>query len=445
VLPPEAPALDSKTWQSVTLKAVAGYEYSIDGKTWQKSPIFEGLSPATEYTFYQRVAETATTHASPAGGALLVTTYKKNTPPPASPVLVSKTDSSVSLKEIAGYEYSKDGNIWQKSPVFEGLSPATSYTFYQRVAETATAYASPAGAGLRVTTFKSTVKAPSAPTVVEITDTKIVLKSVGGYEYSIDGKTWQTSPAFSGLSPATEYTFYQRVAETDTTYASPAGSGRSETTLKRTVSAPGAPKLLKIEDLVVTLVANGAYEYSVDGGKSWQKSNVFELSDYGSYSFLCRKAETASDYASAPSVALSVKVHPRKLTSGLLKVDNTGKVVSGVKSGTTVNDLLAMLSEAEYVTVLSKDGEAMTAKDEITTGVKLCLPEGEEYLVSVTGDVDGDGTVDVFDLTYVKRQILNGEGLESVFFTAADVNADGYVDVFDYVAMRKSILNGEIL
>ena len=107
--------------------------------------------------------------------------------------------------------------------------------------------------------------------------------------------------------------------------------------------------------------------------------------------------------------------------------------------------LLAMLSEAEYVTVLSKDGEAMTAKDEITTGVKLCLPEGEEYLVSVTGDVDGDGTVDVFDLTYVKRQILNGEGLESVFFTAADVNADGYVDVFDYVAMRKSILNGEIL
>ena len=61
------------------------------------------------------------------------------------------------------------------------------------------------------------------------------------------------------------------------------------------------------------------------------------------------------------------------------------------------------------------------------------------------GDVDGDGTVGVFDLTAVKRQILNGSGIEGIFYASADVNNDGNVDVFDYIAVRKSILSGEAL
>ena len=442
---PETPDLEKKTAYSVTLKTVSGYEYSMDGKTWQKNPTFEGLSPAVTYTFYQRVAETATTHPSPASAALSVTTYKKDTAAPAMPTLVGKTDQSVTLKSMSGYEYSKDGNVWQKEPLFEGLSPAVTYTFYQRVAETDVAYASPASAGLTVITFKSTVKAPDVPTAVSVTSSSVTLKSVGGHEYSIDGKTWQTSPVFGGLSPAATYTFYQRVAETDVAYASPAGSGLKVTTLKRTVKAPDAPKLSSIDDLTVSLAANALLEYSMDGGKHWQKEAVFKLSDYGVYTFLCRSAETDTDYASPASEQLTVEVNPRKLTSELLKTDNDRRIVSGVVAGTTVNELLAMLAEGEYVTVLSGDGKELSAEGIITSGTKLRLPEGEEYLVAVKGDVDGDGTVGVFDLTAVKRQILNGSGIEGIFYASADVNNDGNVDVFDYIAVRKSILSGEAL
>lgn len=442
---PEAPESAKKTWYSVTLKTVSGYEYSMDGTKWQTSPVFEGLSPAKEYKFYQRVAETATTYASPASIALTVTTYKKDTPAPTNPTLSSKTDKTVVLKEVAGYEYSKDGNVWQKSPAFEGLSPATVYTFYQRVAETATAYASPASTGLKVTTYKSTLKAPAAPTVVEVTSSKVTLKSVGGYEYSIDGKTWQTSPAFSGLSPAKTYTFYQRIAETDTTYASAASSALEVTTIKRTVSAPSAPVVESIKDLTVTLKSDQALEYSIDGGKTWQKSAVFELDEYGVYTFLARKAETATDFASPASEKLTVEVNPRKLSSEQLNVDNSKMILSAVRAGTTVDELLAMLREGEYVTVLSANGKEVSAKDAITTGMKLCLPEGEEYLVVVKGDIDGDGGVGVFDLTAVKRQIVNGSGLNGIFLLASDVNADGNVDVFDYIAIRKAILSGESL
>ena len=46
--------------RSVTLPAIAGNEYSMDGINWQDSPLFTGLEPDTTYTFYQRVKRTDT-------------------------------------------------------------------------------------------------------------------------------------------------------------------------------------------------------------------------------------------------------------------------------------------------------------------------------------------------------------------------------------------------
>lgn len=46
------------TSDSVTLTAREGYQYSIDGKTWQLSNVFTGLQENTEYTFYQRMSAT---------------------------------------------------------------------------------------------------------------------------------------------------------------------------------------------------------------------------------------------------------------------------------------------------------------------------------------------------------------------------------------------------
>ena len=55
-------------------------------------------------------------------------------------------------------------------------------------------------------------KAPK-PTVKSKTENSVVLNSVVGCEYSKDGKAWQTSTTFKGLSANTTYKFYQRYAE----------------------------------------------------------------------------------------------------------------------------------------------------------------------------------------------------------------------------------------
>ena len=85
---PSAPTLDSKTDTSITVKTVAGQEYSRDGgKTWQTSGTFTGLTPETEYSIVTKIAATSTANESPVSDALKVTTDKKadsSTPTPGS-------------------------------------------------------------------------------------------------------------------------------------------------------------------------------------------------------------------------------------------------------------------------------------------------------------------------------------------------------------------------
>ena len=71
---------------------------------------------------------------------------------PAAPGVALLGTSSVRLVIYAGFEYSKDGVVWQDSPVFDGLLPSTAYTFYQRVKASASAQQSAVSAGTTVIT-----------------------------------------------------------------------------------------------------------------------------------------------------------------------------------------------------------------------------------------------------------------------------------------------------
>ena len=63
--------------------------------------------------------------------------------------------------------------------------------------------------------------------------------------------------------------------------------------------------------------------------------------------------------------------------------------------------------------------------------------------VTVTGDVNGDGAVDVADIASV-IDAMSGVGAEPVSTQKADVNGDGNVDVAD-IATIISIMNGEVI
>ncbi|BAL00210.1 putative surface layer protein [Oscillibacter valericigenes Sjm18-20] len=71
----------------------------------------------------------------------------------SAPTLLSKTSGSVTLTDVTGYEYSKDGGVtWQDSNSFFGLSSSTAYSFVARIKATATTLPGTVSTVLAVTT-----------------------------------------------------------------------------------------------------------------------------------------------------------------------------------------------------------------------------------------------------------------------------------------------------
>jgi hypothetical protein len=80
------------------------------------------------------------------------------------------------------------------------------------------------------TVIKANQIAPAAPTLSGSTSTSITLNTVSGCEYNINGGAYQSSAAFTGLTPNTTYFFTQRKSETATHFASPASPVTNLTT-----------------------------------------------------------------------------------------------------------------------------------------------------------------------------------------------------------------------
>ena len=224
--------------------------------------------------------------------------------------------------------------------------------------------------------IKNAQQAPAAPVPVKITSKSVELKSVVGCEYMLNDGEWQASPKFTGLKAQTKYTVSQRYKETETAYASDSVSV-SVTTLKA-ADADRAPTPVLVDKtqttITVAVVVDGktlsGYEFSKDGGKTWQKSGHFTgLTANTMYSFIALKSydATAQDPNTA-SEAIKIVTNSKetynasldkcgfKITSqphddGIYAGDTVGFTASGDSRG-NANDL--QYGDTRYVPVAYK-------------------------------------------------------------------------------------------
>lgn len=59
------------------------------------------------------------------------------------------------------------------------------------------------------------------------------------------------------------------------------------------------------------------------------------------------------------------------------------------------------------------------------------------------GDVNGDGSFNIADVVAFQKWLLNAPDAELYNWTAADLYADGKLDVFDLTLMRKALIDSE--
>ncbi|MDO4556623.1 MAG: fibronectin type III domain-containing protein, partial [Lachnospiraceae bacterium] len=135
---------------------------------------------------------------------------------PVKPEVKSVTSNKIVLVAIDGCEYSiDDGASWQASYIFDNLKPDTTYSIYQRYAETDSTPASAPSEKLVIKTKAVSSTEPEVPKVKSVEGNVITLESIDGYEYKYEGGEWQDSCIFT-LDSFTTYEFTQRAKETDT-------------------------------------------------------------------------------------------------------------------------------------------------------------------------------------------------------------------------------------
>lgn len=135
--------------------------------------------------------------------------------------------------------------------------------------------------------------------------------------------------------------------------------------------------------------------------------------------------------------------------NGEVKISTNYKLganISGIAVGTAADKLLGGIKiETNGCTSKVVNSSGAENKGAVRTGDKLQIFSGntlkKEYPVVIYGDLNGDGKIDLVDLTYGKRHVLGISALSGVYAEAANVNHSGDgINILDLTYMKRHIL-----
>ena len=281
------------------------YEYSIDGgAAWQASGSFAALAPG----FYN-------VQIRDAAHPMCIVTLNGSlriTEPPQLAAAVGKTDVTcfgandgrITISGATGgygtYEYRISGGAsWQASGTFNGLAPG-SYNVQIRdaahtgciiVLNSALVITEPAALSATVTGTNVTCFGANNG-IITITG---AAGGYGTYEYSINGGTnWSGLNNFTNLAPGTYDVRMRDAAHTACTVILNAALTITQPAVLKADVARTNVTCFGGSDGTITITnptgGYGTYEYSINGGGSWQASGTFTALVPGNYNVQIRDA-----------------------------------------------------------------------------------------------------------------------------------------------------------
>ena len=129
-----------------------------------------------------------------------------------------------------------------------------------------------------------------------------------------------------------------------------------------------------------------------------------------------------------------------KVESDDYVVDDVNNYIKGISPKTTVKDLKVSISTNATEVKVFKGEKELTESDKIGTNVKIHLKneyEEQIYTLVVTGDIDGDGEANFWDMLALNKHRLRIELLGKVEEIAGDINEDKVVDFWDMLEINE--------
>jgi len=112
-------------------------------------------------------------------------------------------------------------------------------------------------------------------------------------------------------------------------------------------------------------------------------------------------------------------------------------IMDGINPKTTGKEIMQSLENVTNYEITDKNGENITEIGYVGTGTKVITEDGENYIILVTGDCNGDGHADIKDILTINKHRLNIDSLTVEYLLASDVNKDGITDIKDILQINK--------
>ncbi len=128
------------------------------------------------------------------------------------------------------------------------------------------------------------------------------------------------------------------------------------------------------------------------------------------------------------------------INSDVIKYDEVNNIISRILLGTTVEELKGVIVTDKTIEVRDKADNIMNDTDIIKTGDKLIIKNSsgnsKKYILSVNGDVLGDGAVSMDGAKKIASHIIDGNVLISQeYLLAADYDGDEMIRMNDVMKM----------
>ena len=111
------------------------------------------------------------------------------------------------------------------------------------------------------------------------------------------------------------------------------------------------------------------------------------------------------------------------------------KYIINIEPNTTVEEFLTKMNTSSNIT-LEKDAQQLSNEQKVSTGTELTIENSIKYTLVVTGDITGDGNVNISDLVKLNMYSIGKFNLQNEYILAADVNHDRRVNIGDIVRLN---------
>lgn len=123
-------------------------------------------------------------------------------------------------------------------------------------------------------------------------------------------------------------------------------------------------------------------------------------------------------------------------------VDIDNMIINNISVGTSIDDLLSKLVYNGEVIVTDRDNNTLESGN-LKTGDKVrVVLEDEifEYKVSVNGDVDGNGNLNLDDIILTAKYIINNNTISDLeYINAADIDDNDVININDVIKLVKMV------